>query len=88
MACQLSIRVLSGGHTTLSNPLPGQCSPLSGYVVRTYEALVVKCEPSHFRQPITACIRPPAKQKNGDDGKSSPMISDSRLQSDDDFAMA
>ena len=52
VAYQLPIRVLSRGHTTLSNPLPGRCSPMSRCVVWTYEALVVKCEPSHFRQPV------------------------------------
>ena len=67
------------GHTTLSNPLPGRWSPLFGYVVRAYEALAVKCGPSHFRQPVTAHIQPPAERKDGDDGKSSPMISNSRL---------
>ena len=35
VARQLSTRVPPGGHTTLSNPLLGRCSPLSEYVVRT-----------------------------------------------------
>ncbi|RVX05860.1 hypothetical protein CK203_023752 [Vitis vinifera] len=43
---------------------------------------------SHFRQPVIACIPPSAKGKDKNDGKSSPTISDSRLQSNDDSATA
>ena len=86
VARQLSTRVPSGGtrHTQILYPA-GRCSLLSGYVVRTL-GRKTRAILSHFRQPITARIPSPAERKDRDDGKSSPTISDSRLQSDDDSA--
>ena len=83
VAHQLSTQVPSRGHTALSNPLPGQCSPLFGYVVRTY-GRKTQVMLSHFRQPVITRISPPAERKDRNDGKSSPTISNSRLQNDDD----
>ena len=68
----------TGGHTTLSNIILGRCSILSGYIVRIIDRKkqVMMC---HLRQSITAHVPPPAERKDGNDGKSPPTISDSRL---------
>nr|CAN66464.1 hypothetical protein VITISV_016560 [Vitis vinifera] len=59
------------GHTTLSNIIFGQCSILSGPIVR-----IIDCNAqallSHPRQPATAHVPPPAKRKDRSDGKSPP----------------
>ena len=65
--------------------MPGRQYILPGYIVRiidrSEQALM-----SHPRQPATAHVLPPAERKDRIDGKSPPMISDSRLQGDDDPA--
>ena len=76
----------SGSPQALSNPLPGRCSPLSGYVVRTI-GRKTHAMLSHLRQLVTTHILSPAKRKDRNDDKSSSTISDSRLQNDDDSAI-
>ena len=76
----------SGGHTTLSNIIPEQCSILFGFIV-----WIINCKKkallSHPRQPVTAHVPPPVERKDKSDDKSAPTISDSRLQGDDDSAI-
>nr|CAN60329.1 hypothetical protein VITISV_015027 [Vitis vinifera] len=80
---------LRGAHDTLKSStqtvlfLVRICCPDLGSLGRKTQAIL-----SHFRQPVIACIPPSAKGKDKNDGKSSPTISDSRLQSNDDSATA
>ena len=72
------IRTPQGRHTTLASVMPGRQYILPGYIVRiidrSEQALM-----SHPRQPATAHVLPPAERKDRIDGKSPPMIFDSRL---------
>ena len=74
------------GHTALLNIIPGRCSIISGFIVR-----IIDCKKkallNHPRQPVTAHVAPPVERKDKSDGKSSPTISNSHLQSDDDSAI-
>ena len=85
VACQLYPGP-SGGHTTLSNIIPGWCYILSGYIVRIIDRKK-QAMLSHPKQPVIAHVPPPVERKDKSDGKSPPMISNSRLGGDDDSAI-
>ena len=59
--------------------------------VMLYPIRIIDCKKqallSHPKQPVTAHVSPLVERKDRSDGKSPPMIYDSRLQGDDDSAI-